>query len=123
MMKHEFEQIAGYKVSDRDYNEIIEPMYMTVNLSKVDFEKTINRKRFEIKPEKDPEIIALEKDLKKQIQDAKKSIEWYRERIETFSELYSEDGNVFWKDGIERFKAAIVREKNRIHDLNFVLKA
>lgn len=44
MMKHEFEAIAGYEVSDKTYNEIIEPMYMAVNLNKADFVKLIDKK-------------------------------------------------------------------------------
>lgn len=48
MMKHEFEEIAGYEVSVEDYDKIIEPMYMASNLSKQDFVKTISKKRFAI---------------------------------------------------------------------------
>lgn len=46
MMKHEFEQLAGYEVSTEDYDKVIEPMYMAVNLSKQDFVKCVDRKRF-----------------------------------------------------------------------------
>ena len=46
MMKHEFEQIAGYEVSADDYNNIIEPMYMATNLTKQEFVKVIDKKRF-----------------------------------------------------------------------------
>lgn len=46
MMWKEFEEIAGYEVSYEDYNSIIEPMYMATNLSKQDFVKCINKKRF-----------------------------------------------------------------------------
>lgn len=49
MMWAEFEEIAGYRVSYKDYSEIIEPMYVATNLSKQDFVKVINRKAFEIK--------------------------------------------------------------------------
>jgi hypothetical protein len=49
MMKYEFEAIAGYKVSDADYNNIIEPMYMATEMSKQEFVKCISRKRFEVK--------------------------------------------------------------------------
>lgn len=49
MMKYEFETLAGYKVSDKDYDEVIEPMYMATALSKQDFVKCIDRKRFEVK--------------------------------------------------------------------------
>ncbi len=46
MMKHEFEELAGYEVSCEDYNNIIEPMYMATNLNKLDFIKCIDKKRF-----------------------------------------------------------------------------
>ena len=51
MMKHEFEAIAGYEVSWEDYNNIIEPMYLAIpeSISKQEFVKMVNRKRFEIK--------------------------------------------------------------------------
>ena len=49
MMKHEFEALAGYKVTDEDYTNIIEPMYMAVKLDKAEFVKCIDRKRFEVK--------------------------------------------------------------------------
>ena len=49
MMKEEFERIAGYEVSYYDYKEIIEPMYMATFLSKEEFVKTINKKRFALK--------------------------------------------------------------------------
>lgn len=48
MMKHEFEELAGYEVSVEDYNNIIEPMYMATNLSKTEFVKTISKKRFAV---------------------------------------------------------------------------
>ena len=46
MMKHEFETLAGYEVSEQDYHDIIEPMYMATSLSKEDFVKCIDKKRF-----------------------------------------------------------------------------
>ena len=48
MMKHEFEEIAGYEVSREDYDNIIEPMYMATNLTKQEFVKTISKKRFAV---------------------------------------------------------------------------
>lgn len=51
MMKHEFEQLAGYEVSTSDYDNIIEPMYMATNVTKAEFVKMIDRKRFEVKAE------------------------------------------------------------------------
>ena len=45
-MKAEFEKIAGYKVSQEDYDKIIEPMYMATNLDKFEFIETLNKDRF-----------------------------------------------------------------------------
>jgi len=53
MMKHEFERIAGYEVSDEDYSNIIEPMYMSVNLDKEAFVKTLDKKRFALETKKE----------------------------------------------------------------------
>lgn len=50
MMKREFENIAGYEVSWDDYDKIIEPMYSATNLSKEEFVKTLNKKRFALVP-------------------------------------------------------------------------
>ena len=49
MMQQEFEKLAGYEVSTSDYHDIIEPMYMAVNLSKQEFVKVIDKKRFALK--------------------------------------------------------------------------
>jgi hypothetical protein len=57
MMKHEFERIAGYKVTVEDYENIIEPMYMATNLSKEDFAKTLNKKFFTDRLPKTPKNI------------------------------------------------------------------
>lgn len=47
MMKHEFEKIAGYEVTNEDYNNIIEPMYMALpDITKQEFVKMIDKKRF-----------------------------------------------------------------------------
>ena len=46
MMKHEFEEIAGYEVTDEAYNNIIEPMYMATNLDKRAFVKLLDKKAF-----------------------------------------------------------------------------
>ena len=50
MLKLEFERLAGYEVSDDDYNKIIEPMYMATDLTKEEFVKVIDKKRFSLKP-------------------------------------------------------------------------
>lgn len=52
MMKYEFEKIAGYEVSQEDYDNIIEPMYMAVELTKTEFVKCIDKKRFALRTEK-----------------------------------------------------------------------
>lgn len=46
MMREEFEALAGYEVSVQDYLKIIEPMYMATGLSKEEFVKCIDKKRF-----------------------------------------------------------------------------
>jgi hypothetical protein len=46
MMWKEFEEIAGYEVSYEDYTNVIEPMYMATNMSKQEFIKCLDRKRF-----------------------------------------------------------------------------
>jgi len=56
MMKHEFEAMAGYEVTNETYDNIIEPMYMATNLSKQEFIKTLNRKALEYKPVRKPNI-------------------------------------------------------------------
>ncbi len=52
MMKSEFEKIAGYEVTDRDYYNVIEPMYMATALTKEEFVKIIDKKRFALKTQK-----------------------------------------------------------------------
>lgn len=56
MMWHEFEKLAGYEVSQEDYENVIEPMYLATKLNKQDFIKTLNRKTFEKKHERRPNI-------------------------------------------------------------------
>ena len=50
MMKEEFERIAGYEVSEQDYHDIIEPMYLATKLNKEEFVKCVNKKRFALRP-------------------------------------------------------------------------
>lgn len=52
MMHEEFMKLAGYEVSYKDYIEIIEPMYLAVDLSKEEFIKCIDKKRFALRSEK-----------------------------------------------------------------------
>lgn len=60
MTKQEFESLAGYEVTFEDYNKIIEPMYMVTDLSKQDFVKVIDKKRFAL-----PTIAEMKKEMKK----------------------------------------------------------
>lgn len=46
MMKNEFEELAGYEVTNDDYNNIIEPMYMATKMTKQEFVRCIDKKRF-----------------------------------------------------------------------------
>ena len=52
-MWEEFERIAGYEVSFEDYTQIIEPMYMATNLSKEEFIKCLDKKRFALPTKKE----------------------------------------------------------------------
>ena len=67
MMKAEFEKLAGYEVSNEDYNKIIEPMYMATDLSKEEFVKVIDKKRFALKTKK--QYIAEMKKIAKHLYD------------------------------------------------------
>lgn len=81
MMKHEFEAIAGYEVSFEDYTKIIEPMYMATNLDKVEFVKTLNKKRFALKPLK-----TIVKEMRKCAESLKETCIHYRDH-ETLDKL------------------------------------
>ena len=61
MTKHEFEKIAGYKVSDHDYYSVIEPMYLAVpeDITKTEFVKMLNKKRFALPKEKQIVVIGV----------------------------------------------------------------
>lgn len=67
MMKYEFEELAGYEVSAEDYTNIIEPMYMATNLTKQEFVKVIDKKRFALKTKK--QYIAEMRKLAKHLYD------------------------------------------------------
>ena len=83
MMKAEFETIAGYEVSDKDYYNIIEPMYMATNLTKDDFVKTISKKRFALKP-----ISTIRREMRKCASSLKSTCDHYDD-IETYNRLYA----------------------------------
>lgn len=88
-MKHEFEAIAGYEVSWEDYNTIIEPMYMAIpeSISKQEFVKMIDKKRFALKP-----LDKIEKEMKKIAKHLKDTCNHYTdyEAIEKLRKLAQE---------------------------------
>lgn len=88
MMKQEFEKMAGYEVSIDDYNNIIEPMYMATNLSKEEFVKCIDLKRFALKPLKT--IVREMKKLAEQVKDTCTHYTDYetRDKIEALAKEY-----------------------------------
>ena len=77
MMKHEFEALAGYEVTFEDYNNVIEPMYMAVNLSKQDFVKVIDRKRFDFRAKEKAEKKAMVKAMKEIAEERAENCEHY----------------------------------------------
>lgn len=72
MMYSEFEALAGYEVRYEDYTNIIEPMYMASNLSKEEFVKCINMKRFALRP-----LDELEREMRKIAQGLKETCTHY----------------------------------------------
>ena len=73
MMKSEFEALAGYEVSYEDYTNIIEPMYMALpDVSKAEFVKMIDKKRFALKPVK-----AIVKEMKRAAESLKETCNHY----------------------------------------------
>ena len=90
MMKEEFEKIAGYEVSWEDYYEIIEPMYTAVSLNKADFVKTLDKKRFALKPAK-----SIVKEMRKIAKELSETCTQYtdyekREKLEELAHKYIE---------------------------------
>ena len=88
MMWKEFEELAGYEVSYDDYNNIIEPMYMATNMSKADFIKCIDKKRFAL-PTKREMIKAMRKEAE-HLQETCGHYTDYesRERLEALAHKY-----------------------------------
>lgn len=79
MMQNEFEALAGYEVSTEDYNNIIEPMYMATNMSKQEFVKVIDKKRFALTP------------LKQIVKEMKKCAESLKETCTHFTDWETKD--------------------------------
>jgi len=91
MMKQEFETLAGYEVSNHDYYNVIEPMYMATDLSKKDFVKTINRKAFDLKVKK----AALVKAMKEIAEERAENCEHFTDydaihKLEDLADQYME---------------------------------
>lgn len=121
MMKHEFEELAGYEVTTEAYNNIIEPMYMATTLSKQEFVKCVNRKQFEIKKEKTVEQVELERKVKEQINDLKKDIQYYEATIEMYKLYYADDHDKAWKANIQNYRMYIKATKAEIYKLKWIL--
>lgn len=50
MLKEEFEKLAGYKISNKVFDEIINPVYMVTKIDKEKFVKIFDRNEIEEKP-------------------------------------------------------------------------
>lgn len=92
MMHEEFMKIAGYEVSYEDYTNIIEPMYMALpeNISKQDFVKMIDKKRFALKP-----ISKIVKEMKQIAKELKETCTHYtdyekKDKLEALVKEYME---------------------------------
>ena len=88
MMKHEFEAIAGYEVSEEDYRKIIEPMYMATDLSKEEFAKVICKERFAIKTRE--ELICEMREIAEHLKEACEHFTDFeaKEKLEKLAEEY-----------------------------------
>lgn len=103
-MKYEFEKIAGYEVSDNDYANIIEPMYMATKLSKSEFVKTLDKQRFALKTKKQIEarMKKIAKHLKeicgkyKDYEAETKLMELSREYARRFSGINAQTNGMDW---------------------------
>lgn len=106
MMKHEFEAIAGYKVSVSDYDNIIEPMYMATELSKAEFVKVISKERFALKSRDE-----LIQEIKGTAEHLKQTCEHFNKKMVCFMERNEETGaagpirkaGIYWNHGAQRW--------------------
>lgn len=125
MMKHEFEALAGYEVSFDDYNKIIEPMYIAVDVDKTEFVKMIDRSRFELKREKTAEMIQLENKLNDEMIGLKNDLEYYTSRVNQLNEYLSTESDEYWTSELKRLikasKDQIKVIKNRMKEIKWVL--
>lgn len=77
MMWKEFENIAGYEVSYEDYTKVIEPMYMATDLSKQDFVKCLDRKRFDFRAKEKAEKKEMLKAMKEIAEERAQNCEYF----------------------------------------------
>ena len=91
MMKSEFEELAGYEVNWKDYIQIIEPMYLALpnRITKQEFVKMIDKKRFALKP-----LNKIEKEMKEIASHIKKTCIHYidtdaQKKMEDLAEEYT----------------------------------
>lgn len=106
-MQHEFEALAGYEVSRSDYDNIIEPMYLAIpeGISKAEFVKMINKKRFALKP-----IKAIVDEMKKTAGRIKETCEHYTDyeaqaKLEALAKEYME------RKGLDGMAAFMIETK------------
>jgi hypothetical protein len=93
MMWKEFEEIAGYEVSYEDYVNVIEPMYMATSMSKQEFVKCLDAKRFSLKVKKQNLI----REMKRIAKERAESCEFFSdyEAEKKLEELSHEYANLF----------------------------
>lgn len=82
MLKEEFEKISGIEISDYNYKNIVEPMYMAVNLDKKDFIKLLDLKALAEKSGRKSLKYFYDKFMKKAKEYNKKCFYGYDSNIE-----------------------------------------
>lgn len=104
MMWAEFEEIAGYEVSFEDYEKYIEPMYMALNVSKKEFVKMIDKKRFALPTEQELRK-AIKKEAKHLYEICGRCSDWdSEERIHKLAKQYAKRKyGIDWGNDIETF--------------------
>ena len=105
MMYQEFMEIAGYEVSVEDYDNIIEPMYMALpNVTKQEFVKMIDKKRFALPTRK--QIINQMKKIAKHLQE---TCEYYtdyeaKDELDKIAKAYAKRFyNINWSNDIKSY--------------------
>ena len=106
MMKYEFEALAGYQVSDEDYKNYIEPMYMALpeDITKDKFVKMVSKERFAL-PSKRQIINQMKKIAKYLFDICGHCTDWKAEEdLEHIAKQYAKRfHNLDWNNDIECF--------------------